>query len=127
MSDVKEIVVPALVINFASPEATIQSFAEVADALTAKMKVVANAAFETESAYRVVRANAELIIRNSGIKVTEGGVSSALDADKNVEDARRISERAELAVAGVRADMANLDGKLGLFKEWLRSQRPVGA
>ena len=53
-------------------------------------------------------------------------MSAALDADKTVEDARRVAERAQLAVAGVRADLACLESKVSLFKEWLRAQRPVG-
>lgn len=126
MSETEYTTVPALTINFASPEATQDSIGAVSDALTANLKKAANAAFEAESAYRTVRANAELAIRNSGIKVTEGYVSTAIDADKSVEDARRISEKAQLTVAGIRADMANLESKVSLFKEWMRSQRPVG-
>ena len=121
-----ETATPVLNINFASPELTQKSFEEVADCLNARLKNAANANFEAESAYRVVRANAELTIRNSGIKTTEGYVSAALDADKTVEDARRVAERAQLAVAGVRADLACLESKVSLFKEWLRAQRPVG-
>ena len=67
-----------------------------------------------------------MAIRNSGVKVTEGYVDSAVDGDGNVVALREKYERLAGRVAGIKASLENVDRAYGLFKTWMLGQQAAG-
>ena len=121
------IAIPTLKLDFASPQTTITSFAEVDDALTAALGAASEALLEKQLAYDKTRDARELEIRsNAAVKVTEGYVSTSVGADPEVSALLDVCERAKLDVASIKTGIASLERKHSLYKYWLASQRPVG-
>jgi len=132
MKDATQGVLAAVVlkIDFASPEATIQSFCDVDDHLTSLLTTKTAELCDAKLSHDKTRANAEVAIRNaaasSGNKVTEGYVSALIDKDDDVGGTRAKSDRLECEVSSLRAAIASLERKHSLFKNWLAGQRPIG-
>lgn len=115
-----------LVIDFANKEATIAEFGEAGDELVNELTTCVTDLGNAEINYDRVVANAELEVRNGPVKVTEGYVSAAINANTEVNAARTAVERLRARATGLRAALDNLDRKAKLFREWLAGQRPVG-
>jgi len=115
-----------LVLDFASPEATIESFASVDDALTSQLTQKSAELVDVEIDYDKKRADAELAVRSMPVKVTEGYVAATVDANDDVNSIRRRRDHMRDEVSAVKAAISSLERKHSLFKRWLDNQRPLG-
>ena len=115
-----------LVLDFASPEATIENFASVDNALTAQLTAKSAELVDWEIYYDKKRADAELAIRNMPVKTTEGYVAATVDANEDVVGIRRRRDKLRDEVSSIKAAIASLERKHSLFKRWLDNQRPLG-
>ena len=117
---------PALAIDFSSPELTIQSIVKAGDDLVALLGQETVAAGLAKIAVEKAESDVAMAIRNSGVKVTEGYVDSAVDGDANVVSLREKYERIAGRVAGIKASLENVDRAYGLFKTWMLGQQTSG-
>ena len=116
----------ALAIDFGSPEATIQNIVAAGADLVALLEQETVAAANAKILLEKAESDVAMALRNSGVKVTEGYVDSAVDGDTNVVALREKSERLAARVNGIKASLDNVDRAYGLFKTWMLGQRPVG-
>ena len=126
MSEENKAVVTALAIDFSSPELTIQNIVKAGEDLVALLGQETVAAGLAKIAVEKAESDVAMAIRNSGVKVTEGYVDSAVDGDGNVVALREKYERLAGRVAGVKASLENVDRAYGLFKTWLLGQQTAG-
>jgi hypothetical protein len=126
MSEENKAVVTALAIDFSSPELTIQNIVKAGEELVALLGQETVAAGLAKIAVEKAESDVAMAIRNSGIKVTEGYVDSAVDGDGNVVALREKYERLAGRVAGIKASLENVDRAYGLFKTWMLGQQAAG-
>ena len=126
MSEENKAVVTALAIDFSSPELTIQNIVKAGDDLVALLGQETVAAGLAKIALEKAESDVAMVIRNGGVKVTEGYVDSAVDGDGNVVALREKYERLAGRVAGIKASLENVDRAYGLFKTWLLGQQASG-
>lgn len=126
MSEENKAAVTALAIDFSSPELTIQNIVKAGDDLVALLGQETVAAGLAKIAVEKAESDVAMAIRNSGVKVTEGYVDSAVDGDGNVVALREKYERLAGRVAGVKASLENVDRAYGLFKTWMLGQQATG-
>lgn len=126
MSEENKAAVTALAIDFSSPELTIQNIVKAGDDLVALLGQETVAAGLAKIAVEKAESDVAMAIRNSGVKVTEGYVDSAVDGDGNVVALRERYERLAGRVAGIKASLENVDRAYGLFKTWLLGQQATG-
>jgi len=116
-----------LTLDFASPEATIQNIIKLSEDLGSLQFPKAVALGDAEVVLKKLIADKELAVRaQTVVKITEGYVSAAIDADLEVVDMRKKVERMRCECASVRAAFDVVDKAYNLFKVWLQGQRPVG-
>lgn len=126
MSEENKAVVTALAIDFSSPELTIQNIVKAGEELVALLGQETVAAGLAKIAVEKAESDVAMAIRNSGVKVTEGYVDSAVDGDGNVVALREKYERLAGRVLGIKASLENVDRAYGLFKTWLLGQQTAG-
>ena len=126
MSEENKAVVTALAIDFSSPELTIQNIVKAGEDLVALLGQETVAAGLAKIAVEKAESDVAMAIRNSGVKVTEGYVDSAVDGDGNVVALREKYERLAGRVLGIKASLENVDRAYGLFKTWLLGQQTAG-
>lgn len=126
MSEENKAVVTALAIDFSSPELTIQNIVKAGEDLVALLGQETVAAGLAKIAVEKAESDVAMVIRNSGVKVTEGYVDSAVDGDGNVVALREKYERLAGRVAGIKASLENVDRAYGLFKTWMLGQQAAG-
>lgn len=118
--------IKTLELDFASPEKTIKEIVATGTALVDMLAPATTELGRAEVELEKSESDVAMQIRNSGLKVTEGYVSSAVDGDGNVVALRNKVEGLAGKVAGIKAAIDNLDRAYGLFKTWMLGQRPVG-
>ena len=126
MSEENKAVVTALAIDFSSPELTIQNIVKAGEELVALLGQETVAAGLAKIAVEKAESDVAMAIRNSGVKVTEGYVDSAVDGDGNVVALREKYERLAGRVLGIKASLENVDRAYGLFKTWMLGQQAAG-
>lgn len=114
------------VFNFSSPETTIQELSEKKDLLIGELYRVGCESIDATSDVKAAEAALSLNIRNSGVKVTEGYVSSAIDADADIVALRKKADKKALELSCVRADIAGVHDDYRLFTSWQESQNAAG-
>lgn len=126
MSEENKAAVTALAIDFSSPELTIQNIVKAGEDLVALLGQETVAAGLAKIAVEKAESDVAMAIRNSGVKVTEGYVDSAVDGDGNVVALREKYERLAGRVLGIKASLENVDRAYGLFKTWMLGQQSAG-
>ena len=126
MSEENKAVVTALAIDFSSPELTIQNIVKAGEDLVALLGQETVAAGLAKIALEKAESDVAMVIRNGGVKVTEGYVDSAVDGDGNVVALREKYERLAGRVLGIKASLENVDRAYGLFKTWMLGQQASG-
>lgn len=116
----------ALAIDFSSPELTIQNIVKAGEDLVALLWQETVAVGMAKIAVEKAESDVAMMIRNSGVKVTEGYVDSAVAGDGNVVALREKYERLAGRVAGIKASLENVDRAYGLFKTWMLGQQASG-
>ena len=115
-----------LAIDFGSPEATIVNIVKAGEDLVSLLQQETESQGLAKIELEKAESDVAMAIRNSGVKVTEGYVDSAVDGDTNVVGLRQKYERLSARVAGIKASLENVDRAYGLFKTWMLGQRQIG-
>ena len=115
-----------LAIDFGSPEATIVNIVKAGEDLVALLQQETESQGLVKIELEKAESDVAMAIRNSGVKVTEGYVESAVEGDTNVVGLRQKYERLSARVAGIKASLENVDRAYGLFKTWMLGQRQLG-
>jgi len=115
-----------LAIDFGSPEATIVNIVKAGEDLVSLLQQETESQGLAKIDLEKAESDVAMAIRNSGVKVTEGYVESAVDGDGNAVGLRQKYERLSARVAGIKASLENVDRAYGLFKTWMLGQRQIG-
>lgn len=115
-----------LAIDFGSPETTIVNIVKAGEDLVALLQQETESQGLAKIELEKAESDVAMALRNSGVKVTEGYVDSAVDGDTNVVGLRQKHERLCARVAGIKASLENVDRAYGLFKTWMLGQRQIG-
>jgi len=112
--------------NFGNPEVSIQEIADInAECIDQLYKTGCEVA-EAECLLRQHTAQVSLNVRNSGVKVTEGHVSSVIDGDAELNELRKKVERLKVKLSCIRQELeANHDNRR-LLEAWYNAQSKSG-
>ena len=114
-------------IDFGNIEGTIESFDATDQKLLALLSEKNNELIKVQVDANTVSGTAEMALRNSGAKITEGYVKAALTVDEKVNKAVLAAETLANDVSTIKNAIAALDRAFSLFKAWLKGHYNLGA
>jgi len=112
--------------NFSSTECTCNDLAKQKDLLIRELYRIGCESIQAASDVKSAEAALSLQIRNSGVKVTEGYVSSAIDADTDIVALRLKADKKALELSCVRNDLTGIHDDYRMFNAWMESQNAAG-
>lgn len=118
---------PRVKIDFGNIEGTIESFDATDQKLLALLSEKNNELIKVQVDANTVSGTAEMALRNSGAKITEGYVKAALTVDEKVNKAVLAAETLANDVSTIKNAIAALDRAFSLFKAWLKGHYNLGA
>lgn len=118
---------PRVKIDFGNIEGTIESFDATDQKLLALLSEKNNELIKVQVDANTVSGTAEMALRNSGAKITEGYVKAALTVDEKVNKAVLAAETLANDVSTIKNAIAALNRAFSLFKAWLKGHYNLGA
>ena len=118
---------PRVNIDFGNIEKTIKSFDETDQLLLAMLSDKNNELIKKQVEANSISGSAEMALRNSGAKITEGYVKAALTVDEKVNKAMLSADTLANDVSTIKNAIAALDRAFSLFKAWLKGHYNLGA
>lgn len=115
-----------LQIDFANIEATINMLVERSANLAAKLYETTLNVANAEIECRALEGTVAVRLRESGAKVTEGYVTSVVDADDDVCTLRQRHKMAVAELAKIRADLDNMHDIRRMLVAWMNGQSKSG-
>ena len=118
--------VPTVSLDFAAPEATIESFKNAGQSFCELLYQWGVELSDAQINLKKLEANAGIAVRNSREKCTEGLVASFVDANDEVCEARKQVERLQARQNALRLDIENMHDVRRLFSGWQNMQSKAG-
>lgn len=119
-------VIPTVNIDFAAPEATIESFKSAGKSFCEILYQWGVELSDAQINLKKLEANAGIAVRNSRDKCTEGLVASFVDASDEVCEARKQVERLQARMNALKLDIENMHDVRRLFSGWQNMQSKAG-
>lgn len=114
-------------LDFSSPENCIKNIVKKGDDLAALLYSASTDVYKAEEALLMATAKLSLSVRsNTGVKVTEGMVQAAIDADADLSLLRLKAAKCKARLSAIRAELDNLHDTRRMFVAWMQGQRAAG-
>jgi hypothetical protein len=114
-------------LDFSSPENCIKTIMNEGDALAALLYNASTDVYKADEALLHATAKLSLGVRsNTAVKMTEGMVQAAIDADADLSLLRLKAGECKARLSAIRADLDNLHDTRRMFVAWMQGQRAAG-
>lgn len=114
-------------LDFSSPENCINTIVKRGDDLAALLYSTSTDVYKAEEALLMATAKLSLSVRsNTAVKMTEGMVQAAIDADADLSLLRLKAAECKARLSAIRAELDNLHDTRRMFVAWMQGQRAAG-
>lgn len=112
--------------DFGNPETSIQEISNNSSDYIDKLYSAGCELADAEAVLRQRTAEVSLKVRDSGVKVTEGYVSSVIDGDTELNELKVKVDKIKIKVSCIRQDLESVHDDRRLLEAWYNAQSKAG-